>query len=319
MSRQDTEDATTTGHQPTPAEVAQNPRMLAMAAIRVQRDGDEEAGTGADDTSSAADQLALQTDTPRVLTDNLDKTMVRVKVDGVEQELPLADVVRSYQKDAAAQTRLNEATRVLEEARRTAAAVTSTPKPPAQVEQTEQARDTASTPKPETVKEFVDALFEGDTDKAVEAFSKLGLNTGRSDEATLDLEQVQAQLTPAIKQQLIDDSALDRFVKANADLAADPYLVSVTNTFIQQEVDGGKPYADALEAGGQRTRAWLASIGAAKPPLEPSPGAHQPSKLERKAGIDEVPALNRTAITTQDAPVSASSTIAEMKKARGQG
>ncbi len=106
-------------HVPTEKEVAQNPRMLAMEAIRVQRDGDDEQTSN----NAADDQLALQTETaPRVLTDGLDRTMVRVKVDGVEQEIPVADVVRSYQKDAAAQARLNEATRVLDEARRTAAA-----------------------------------------------------------------------------------------------------------------------------------------------------------------------------------------------------
>lgn len=299
-------------HVPTEKEVAQNPRMLAMEAIRVQRDGDDEQTSN----NAADDQLALQTETaPRVLTDGLDRTMVRVKVDGVEQEIPVADVVRSYQKDAAAQARLNEATRVLDEARRTAAAAI----PPAPVVQPAANTETAVTPEPETVKGFVEALFEGDTEKAIEAFAKLGLNTGRSDGATLDLEQVQAQLTPAIKQQLIDDSALERFEKDNADLAADPHLVSVTNGFIQEAVNGGTPYADALEAGAKRTRDWLASIGAAKPGSEPTASAHQPSKLERKAGIDEVQALNRTANTTQDAPVSVSSTIAEMKKARGQG
>ena len=310
----DTDDTTTaTAHTPTEQEVAQNPRMLAMDAIRVQRDGDDEQTSN----NAADDQLALQTETaPRVLTDGLDRTMVRVKVDGVEQEIPVADVVRSYQKDAAAQARLNEATRVLEEARRTAAAAT---KPPAAVEQAAAPTHTTPIPEPETVKGFVEALFEGDTEKAVEAFAKLGLNTGRSDGATLDLEQVQAQLTPAIKQQLIDDSALERFEKANADLAADPHLVSVTNNFIQDAVNGGTPYAEALEVGAKRTRDWLASIGAAKPGSEPTASAHQPSKLERKASIDEVQALNRTANTTQDAPVSVSNTIAEMKKARGQG
>ena len=312
MSR-DTDESSPAAHVPSEQEVAQNPRMLAMASIRVQRDGD-----GDDDTG---DQLALQTETdsPRVLTDGLDKTMVRVKVDGVEQEVPVSEVVANYQRTSVAQTRLNEATRILDEARRTAAAATTTAKPPASVEQQSAPTHTTPTPEPETVKGFVEALFEGDTEKAVEAFARLGLNTGRSDGATLDLEQVATQLTPAIKQQLIDDSALERFEKANADLAADPHLVSVTNNFIQDAVNGGTPYAEALEVGAQRTRDWLASIGAAKPAPEPTASAHQPSKLERKARIDEVQPLNRTANTTQDAPASTSSVIAEMKKARGQG
>lgn len=313
----DTEDTSTTSHTPSEQEVAQNPRMLAMDAIRVKRDGDEEHDEGDGNASQLA--LQIEQDTPRVLTDGLDKTMVRVKVDGVEQEVPVAEVVANYQRTSAAQARLNEATRVLEEARRTAAAATQAPKPPAQVDQQGGSEQTPTPSKPETVKEFVEALFEGDTDKAVEAFAKLGLNTGASSGASLDLEQVQAQLTPAIKQQLIDDSALERFEKANADLAADPHLVSVTNNFIQEAVNGGTPYAQALEVGAQRTRDWLASIGAAKPASEPAPGTHQPSKLERKARIDEVQPLNRTANTTQDAPVSASNVIAEMKKARGQG
>lgn len=316
MSR-DTDESSPAAHVPSEQEVAQNPRMLAMASIRVQRDGD---GDGDDDTG-AGDQLALQTETdsPRVLTDGLDKTMVRVKVDGVEQEVPVSEVVANYQRTSVAQTRLNEATRILDEARRTAAAATTTAKPPASVEQQSVPTHTTPTPEPETVKGFVEALFEGDTEKAVEAFARLGLNTGRSDGATLDLEQVATQLTPAIKQQLIDDSALERFEKANADLAADPHLVSVTNNFIQDAVNGGTPYAEALEVGAQRTRDWLASIGAAKPAPEPTASAHQPSKLERKARIDEVQPLNRTANTTQDAPASTSSVIAEMKKARGQG
>ena len=78
MSR-DTDDSSPAAHVPSEQEVAQNPRMLAMASIRVQPDGD------GDDDTGAGDQLALQTETdsPRVLTDGLDKTLVRVTVDGV--------------------------------------------------------------------------------------------------------------------------------------------------------------------------------------------------------------------------------------------
>ncbi len=305
------EAETTAAHVPTEQEAAQNPRMLAMESITVKRDDDEPASTGADD------QLALQTETqaPRVLTDGLDKTMVRVKVNGVEQELPVADVVKGFQIESAARQRMAEADELMRQARAAAAAAAA--KPPGQVDTPAPEKDTSAHSSAESLGEFVDTLFEGDKDKAVAALAKL--IGGRTETSpTLDLTELAAQVTPEIRQQLIDDSALERFAKDNADLAADPHLVSVTNGFIQEAVNGGKPYAEALGEGAQRTRDWLASIGAAKPKTEPEQGAHQPSKLERKAGIDEVQALNRTANTTQAAPTSPSSVIAEMRKARGQ-
>lgn len=289
------------------------PREIAMNAITVVREKDDDAP---DINARQVDaQLALQNDAPRVLTDGLDKTLVTVKVDGVEQQIPVADVVRSYQKDAAATQRLAEASRLLEQARHQAEAAA---KPPAQVDDAGAGKDTTVNPtSAETLGEFVDTLFEGDRDKAVAALAKLGI-AGRTESPTLDLEELEAQLTPRIRQQLIDDSALERFEQANADIAADPHLVTMTNGFIQEAVNGGKPYAQALEVGVQRTRDWLGKLGVTTAQPNPSPTTSQPSKLERKAGIDEVQALNRTANTSQSAPDSPSQVIAAMRKARGQ-
>ncbi len=238
--------------------------------------------------------------------------MVKVKVDGVEQDVPVSEVVKSYQFEAAARTRLAEANRILSDARATAAAAL----PPAKVDGVDTGAETTAASN-ESLGEFVDTLFEGDKEKAVAALAKLGI-TGRSNGPIPDLAQLEEQLTPVIRQRLIDDSALEKFRTENADLEQDPHLVEVVNRNITAAVEAGRPYSEALGIGAQKTRDWLTSIGAAKPKPEPTTTATQSSKLERKAGIDEIQTLNRTANTTAAAPQSVSDTIAQMKKARGQ-
>ena len=113
-------------------EAVVSPRMAAMEAIAAQRrdslaaDGVDMSGaepekpvpeknTAAEDTPSGDDQLAAQLgqdDKPVQYADP--SARVKVKVDGEEIELPLAEVVKSYQKDAAASKRLQEATRLMQ-------------------------------------------------------------------------------------------------------------------------------------------------------------------------------------------------------------
>ena len=62
-----------------------------------------------DEPDQLAAQLAQDERTPTYADPAL---RVKVKVDGEELELPLAEVVKSYQKDAAASRRLTEATRL---------------------------------------------------------------------------------------------------------------------------------------------------------------------------------------------------------------
>jgi hypothetical protein len=48
-----------------------------------------------------------------MLADDLDKTMVKVKIDGHEAEVSVEEMVRQYQKNGAADRRLAEANRLL--------------------------------------------------------------------------------------------------------------------------------------------------------------------------------------------------------------
>ena len=75
------------------------------------------------------------------------------------------------------------------------------------------------------------------------------------------------------------------------------------------------PFVDALDVGGKRTRDWLASKGVTAP--TPNPTTDRNTKLERKAGIDVIPALNSKATTVEEPEQSATDVINEMRKARG--
>lgn len=287
-------------------------REIAMNAIKPHRDDDMDQG----DDDQTQQQIEVQTQAepePQVLSDGLDKVRVKIKIDGVESEVTVEEMTRQFQKNSAADKRLAEATRLLQEAQARAAAV---PTPPVGIANTPGNEDITPTPSAtgaEEGKEFLAALFDGDEDRALQALDKV-LGGRRS--STPNESELVAKLTPQIKQQLIVESALEQFKVDFADVVSDPYLASLADDFLEQETQGGKPFAEALQAAGKRTRDWLSS----KVPATPTPNTptmDRTTKLERKAAMDNIPALSKTATTTQAPPQTPSDIIAEMRKARG--
>lgn len=292
-------DATTE----TAAEREQTDRERMMDAIVVDREE-------AEAVDQVEKQMAAPTD-PESILRHLDKSMVTVKIDGVESQVSVEEMRRQYQKNGAAERRLEEATRLLEAAR------TATPPvgveqeaKPADIQRTQQA---ASGDVEQEGRDFLAALFEGDEEKALESLKRIGL--GRANSPTLDANQLAAQLTPAIKQQLSYDSALEKFKGDYAEIVGDPYLADLADRFLDAEVAGGKPFPEALEEAGKKTRDWLGSKGVTT--TAPPPTTDRNTKLERKAGIDRIPALATKATTVEEPVQSASDIIAEMRKARG--
>ena len=278
-------------------------RELAMEAIAEGRQGTFDAESRGDQTDQ---QLAAQLEPLATLPA---PTRVKVKIDGVESEVTLDELTRQYQKNGAAERRLEEATRLLNEARAAVPPVGFAP--PAS-----SSESTPVEPQPQggtdEAKAFLAALFDGDEVKALEALQKIGL--GRP-QPTQNTAQLAAQLTPAIKQQLVVDSALEKFTTDYADIVKDPYLADLADRFLDAEVANGTPFTEALEAAGQKTRDWLGSKGVTQ--ASPSPTMNRDTKLERKAGIDSIPALNTKATTVEEPEQSAQDVIREMRKSRG--
>ena len=278
-------------------------REIAMEAIADLRQDDFDTENNGGQASQVEQQM--QTEPPQAQPEGLDKMLVRVKIDGVESEVTVAEMQRQYQKNGAAERRLEEATRLLNEARAAS--------PPVGFAPAATSNDIQTTPGgDEEGKAFLAALFDGDEEKALAALKAVGF--GRP-QPTPTTQQLAAQLTPAIKQQLVVDSALERFEATYADVMADPYLEGMAADFIKQEMEAGMPFVDALDVGGKRTRDWLASKGVTAP--TPNPTTDRNTKLERKAGIDVIPALNSKATTVEEPEQSATDVINEMRKARG--
>jgi hypothetical protein len=254
----------------------------------------------------------LQTEKPAdkaepTVLDHFENVMVKTKVDGQEVLRPLADLVRIEQKEAAAAQRLQQATQMREEAERLLAAAREQPAKPA----------AESTPKPaaETPplgKEFLDAIYAGEEDKALEAFNKLFGNEGRKN-ATPDAATIAAQ----VKQQIDTDTALQGFGTTYPEIIADPYLADVADKFLIAELQVGTPLRDALTKAGDATRDWLKQKngnGSAPTPASTS----RDEKRSRKDSIDNIPSVAATATTSREPTVQPVTEILdEMRKSRG--
>lgn len=276
-------------------------RELAMDRIAEAR----QESFGAEHGTEVDQQLAVQLEpasTPK--PDALDSLMVKVKIDGVESEVSVAEMQRQFQKNGAAERRLEEATRLLNEARTAQATQPHINDAPVQTTNNESADEGAE--------QFIEALFDGDKSKAMDAMQRIGL--GRQ-QPTPDVNELAKQLTPVLKQQMIVESAFDEFKSKYADIVDDPYLADLADRYLDADVKAGVPFTQALEAAGKKTRDWLASKGVMAQNV--SQTTSRESKLERKARIDSIPALGSKAVTNDDPVQSATDVINEMRKARG--
>ena len=242
--------------------------------------------------------------------DQVTKQMRKVKVDGEELEVSEDDLVASYQKQAAATKRLQEAGQMKEQAERilaeakAQAAQMATPAKPAEPEP-----DRA-----EKIKAYHQALFEGDQETASRLFDEVA--QGRQAPIP-DMNQIVSQATSVVKQQLDNESALDKFTKDYSEIVDDPYLVNVTKQHMEANMAAGKPYAEALMAAGEQTRDWLKS----KVPASQgeSTTTTRAEKLEKKGRIDNIRTTSAIAATQEEPEENTSAVIMQMRKARGLG
>jgi hypothetical protein len=255
-------------------------------------------------TTGAEDLLAQLGGEPLPL-EALDKLTVKV----AGKVITVAEARRTMQLDGAAFARLEEATRLLNEAKGLQATGAPAVSPPAGDDTSKQAKETP--PRDETVTALVTALFAGDTEAATAAMGNL-------------LSPQQARVDPAaiaqqVKQQLSTEDALEEFKGSYSDIASDPFLASVADNFFAQAkaADPQKSFSALLAEAGNATRDWVRSKAGVST-TERSGEDTSGKKLKKdKTQIDNVGGVGGRNATPEPRILTASEKIEAMRKQRG--
>jgi hypothetical protein len=310
-----------------PKERPKSRRELAMEELDISRMAALEKETGVkltDDTPVAAppktqadEQLEAQLAQPTLL-ENIDGLKVRAKIDGEEQDVSVADMLRAYQKNGSADKRLEEATRLLKEAEARAQAIPIAAPPP----------PTESTPPPPPlpvpddtelkgkVKAALASLYAGDEEAATASlYDVIKANRSVEKPATpapaIDINQLADQL----QQRLAVETAFATIKTDYPDLLANKDLETLAVIKTQtKEASGMTRAAAMLESAQEVYQAIGKTVGT--PPLTKQ-DISRAEKLERKGRLESVPTASAAAVQpeTQE-PSSPSALIAEMRAKR---
>lgn len=282
------------------------PREEAMAAISAVRTANVEEETGVSFSEKVADQVAEQLADPEPeAAPEVQK--IKVKVDGVEQEVDVDTLVRTFQKNSAADRRLEEATRLLREAEERATQVEAAPEQQAVGKTPDDLRAEAS--------QIIDKMYDGDKDAAADALVQLMSKARGGDQPT----PVQAapvdegEITDRVLARMAVNAAFEKVKTDYPDIISNPDLEVLTAMKIDRAVASGTPRAQAmLDAAAEVYR----TIG--KEPAGRQKPAPVNSRQDNKARLDNIPTASASA-TPSESPqenTSPSSVIAEMAKKR---
>lgn len=321
---------------------ASNPRMSAMEAIAEQRraslasDGVDvsqmesinpaaaaAAEVETDDTQLAA-QLAQDEKTSLFADDH---RLVKVKIDGEEREMPLSEVVKSYQKDAAASKRLQEATRLHNEATQLLKIAEQKASGVAQTVDTENNSPNAGDLPAQNkelmvgkIKGAASKLYEGDEEGFATDIAALIENAGAAKVATpqvIDTAAIVGQVTT----QLEVNSAYGQ-VKSDypAIFASDErgvVLGRATFDRMTAKEAAGTPKAQAMREASEEVATLFGIQKSGRQAPDPARTARE-TKLARKADLD-IPESANVVAAGANAPAEApnvSAVIAEMASRR---
>lgn len=312
-----------------------NPRQAAMEAIATQRreslaaDGvdtgqmgdaltgpvekadpaDPAKGEGEASDEQLATQLALD-ERPVVA-----ETRVKVKVDGQEIELPLSEVVKSYQKDATASKRLQEATRLLSLAEQKANKVAQSAQP--ENNSLQPADDDARKARRSQLKGAFSKLYEGDEDGAAEAMDRLFEQGATATQQVIDPEQITARVIEQLAVKSAYQEVQSDYPELFLDTERGVVLGKETHSRMVAKVALGLASDQALQESAEEVAKLFGIEKKGRQQTEPQRTARD-TKLERKAALDHPESANVAAGNTL-APAEApnvSAVIAEMARGR---
>lgn len=245
------------------------------------------------------------------------------KVDGEERIADDDEIIRGYQKNQTASKRLEDAANRQKELDAREAALRAEEARIA--EQVKKIQTPLSEPQGSEVAvadeadydALLTAIYEGDNTKAKKLLGKLQIG-GRAPVATppaVDLDGIAEKAAAKAADRIAMNTAMEKFQKDYTDIVANPHLAKVADGFLEEELRN-KPFADALEEAGKRTREWIAEI--TPKPAEPTRTPTREAARANKEKVDNLPSQSSVSSSANDEAVeSASDVIRNMRKSRG--
>ena len=312
-----------------------SPREQAMQDIAEKRNEEYEEEIKEDASELEAKEVVEEEVKSGPIWRDGDSWYTTIKVDGEDVQVPFDDLKASHQKDKASQKRFEEAAEYGRRVQQREAELNS------YVQQMQQAKQAKEEVPPsedavpekeqdnsELIKQYHQALYEDDADKAAELFGKALGNKGRSEPvATQNVEEVvnqvlgrtlaqqraQAQRQEQWAYQKSLEDAVKWFDGEYPDIAKVSELRAVADNRTIELTQSNPDWTpkQIMKEAAESTRQW------AKDFLSPN----KSERVDRKKKIVQHPkAASRTSKIGEDevAPQTATDIIQEMKEARGQ-
>ena len=294
-------------------EAPKSARELAMEAIELDNLRRMEAETG-------MKLVEEPTDTDKQIEQQLDEKPVEatpktyhVKIDGVEREVSEEEMVRNYQKNAAADRRLEEASRLLREAEERAQQLAQQ-----MAQQQQEPQDVVPPEELRTkVKTALSKLYDGDEETATDALTELLVKTRGGEQPTPAQPEIDVDaLTAQIQQRMEVENAFKQVKTDYPDLIADPNLEMLTALKITQLVQQGTPRAQAMIDAAEDVYKSLGKVPVGRQQAEQQ--REMNSRLENKQKLDVVRSASSAAALppVQAEEANPSDVIAEMAARR---
>lgn len=265
----------------------ESPRARALAAIEEGHRArmEEEMGMSLSDDKG---QEEVEEEAPAAVEQAPAPGAFKVKVDGVEQEVSAEDLIRSYQKNLAADRRLEEATRILRDAEQLAAQQ--------QVAEQEITQEVAQEGLRESLRKeaskMVSTWYDGDQEAATEALVDLFVKTKGGDQPTRRQEIDADVLAEQVLERMAFNSAVERVKSDYPDLVADSNLEQLVVMQSTNLVSSGVPRAEALLSVAESLYKSLGKTPTGRQQDTPKPKS---ARQENKDRLDNVPSASATA------------------------
>lgn len=270
--------------------------------------------------ASAADQqLAAQMATDDRPIDP--SARVRVKIEGQERDVPLADLVAYYQIDTTARERLNRATELLRQAQQTQQPAPAAAPDSGTVGKVPPAGDPSEKRRTVTkkVQDALGKVFAEGEEAAAEDLTEAMLEAIRSSQP----EQTTPQLDPVrvaemVEQQIEQRAALKEFLTTFDRIKANPYLAAAADDVFAQasQRNPSTPIRDVLRWTGEQVyKQFGYPLPASNPAQNPAPQARAETLAARKQGVTPLPIRTGSSLQSQEPPRNSEQTRASTVQA----